>query len=61
MNPDDEQLDYTWVTERFALGGAIWNRFNMRQLAKAGITHVVDLETTFDDAWLGGGTGISAL
>ena len=47
--PDDEQLDYNWVTEQFALGGAIWNRANMRQLAKAGITHVVDLQTTFGD------------
>jgi len=34
MYPDDERLDYTWVIERFAVGGAIWNRANMRQLAK---------------------------
>jgi hypothetical protein len=33
MNPGDEQLDYSWVTERVALGGAIWNRANMCQLA----------------------------
>jgi protein-tyrosine phosphatase len=58
---DDEQLDYSWVTEQFALGGAIWNRANMRQLAKAGITHIVDLQTTFDDTPIAEGTGISVL
>lgn len=59
--PDDERLDYSWVTERFALGGAIWDRANMRQPAKAGISHVVDLQTTFDDTQIAEGTGITVL
>ena len=59
--PDDERLDYSWVTERFAVGGAIWNRANMRQLAKAGITHVVDLQTAFDDTQIAEGMGIEVL
>ena len=59
--PDDERLDYSWVTERFAVGGAIWNRANMRQLAKAGITHIVDLQTAFDDTQMAEGMGIEVL
>lgn len=59
--PDDERLDFNWVTDRFALGGAIWNRDNMRQLAKAGITHIVDLQTAFDDTKIAEGTGITVL
>ena len=58
--PDDVQLDYCWVTDRLALGGAIWTRANMRQLSKAGITHVVDLQT-FDDTQITDGTGITVL
>ena len=61
MYPDDERLDYSWVTERFAVGGAIWNRANMRQLAKAGITHIVGLQTAFDDIEIAEGMGIEVL
>jgi protein-tyrosine phosphatase len=59
--PDDERLDYSWVTERFAVGGAIWNRANMRRLAKVGITHIVDLQTAFDDTQTAEGMGIEVL
>lgn len=59
--PDDEQVEYSWVTERFAVGGAIWNRPNMRQLANAGITHIVDLQSGFDDTQIARGTGIEVL
>jgi hypothetical protein len=59
--PDDGQLDYSWVTERFAVGGATWNRANTRQLAKGGITHIVDLQTTVDDTKTAEGMGIEVL
>lgn len=59
--PDDERLDYSWVTERFAVGGAVWNRANMRQLATAGVTHIVDLQTVFDDTQMAEGMGIEVL
>ena len=59
--PDDERLDYSWVTDRFAVGGAIWNRANIRQLAKAGITDIVDLQSAFDDTKKARGTGIEVL
>ena len=33
----------------------------MRRLAKVGITHLVDLQTTFDDTRIAEGTGINVL
>ena len=35
-------MDITWVTERVALGGGIWNARNMEELAQTGITHVLN-------------------
>lgn len=54
-------LDFHWITDRLALGGAIWTPRNMRQLAERGITHVVDMQEEFDDTIIAGGTGISVL
>lgn len=56
--PDDEALDYNWVTERLAVGGAVWNAKNMRKLADEGITHVVSLQANLDDSEIVGNTGI---
>ena len=42
-------MDMTWVTDRIALGGGIWNERNMIELAQAGITHVIDMQIEFDD------------
>jgi protein-tyrosine phosphatase len=42
-------MDMTWVTERVALGGGIWNPQNMEALARAGITHVINMQLEFDD------------
>jgi protein-tyrosine phosphatase len=39
----------TWVTERVALGGGIWNPQNMEALARAGVTHVINMQLEFDD------------
>lgn len=57
----DPPLDYHWVTDRLAVGGAIWTRRNMEQLAAAGITHVVDMQAEFDDSQIADGTGVSVL
>jgi protein-tyrosine phosphatase len=51
-------LDFHWVTDRLAVGGAIWTRSNMELLAQAGITHIVDMQAEFDDAEIAEGTGI---
>src|SRR4051812_15765885 len=42
-------MDMTWVTERIALGGGIWNEQNMIAVVKAGITHVINMQIEFDD------------
>lgn len=39
----------TWVTDRLAVGGGIWNEENMAQLVKLGVTHIIDMQIEFDD------------
>ncbi len=39
----------TWITDRIAVGGGIWNADNMAFVARAGITHVIDMQIEFDD------------
>jgi protein-tyrosine phosphatase len=51
-------MDITWVTERIAVGGGIWNADNMAAVARAGITHVIDMQIEFDDTPLAGPHGI---
>ena len=54
-------LDYDWVTDRLAVGGAIWTHRNMRLLAAAGVTHVVNMQMEFNDSEISDGTGVSVL
>jgi protein-tyrosine phosphatase len=54
-------VDYQFVTERLAIGGAIGTLENMREIAQAGITHVVNMQKEFDDSLLTDGTGIAVL
>lgn len=42
----------TWITGRLALGGGIWNPQNMAEVARAGITHIIDMQVEFDDTEL---------
>jgi protein-tyrosine phosphatase len=42
-------MDITWITPQLGLGGGIWNDAKMAQVADAGITHVINLQTEFDD------------
>ncbi len=37
-------MDMTWITERVALGGGIWNAGNMEELAQTGVTHVLNMQ-----------------
>ncbi len=57
----DPPLDYHWVTDRLAVGGAIWTCRNMDLLADAGVTHVVDMQIEFDDREIAAGSGIEVL
>ncbi len=54
-------MDISWVTERVALGGGIWNARNMEELAQAGVTHVLNMQIEFDDRPLAELYGIRVL
>ena len=54
-------MDMTWVTERVALGGGIWNARNMAELAQAGVTHVLNMQVEFDDRPLAAPYGVHVL
>jgi protein tyrosine phosphatase (PTP) superfamily phosphohydrolase (DUF442 family) len=54
-------MDITWVTDRIAVGGGIWNAENMEKLAAQGITHVIDMQIEFDDTPLGRPLGVEVL
>jgi protein-tyrosine phosphatase len=54
-------MDITWLTERIAVGGGIWNADNMAKVAAAGITHVIDMQLEFDDTPLGEAHGVEVL
>src|SRR5215831_2493582 len=42
-------MDMTWVTDRIAVGGGIWNDENMEALVQHGVTHIIDMQIEFDD------------
>ncbi len=52
------RMDITWVTDRIAVGGGIWNEENMAAVARAGITHLIDMQIEFDDTPLADPYGI---
>jgi protein-tyrosine phosphatase len=54
-------MDMTWVTGRIALGGGIWSDENMSDVAKAGVTHIIDMQAEFDDTLLAKPYGIKVL
>ena len=54
-------MDMTWVTDRIAVGGGIWNELKMIEVAEAGVTHVINMQIEFDDRHLGIPHGINIL
>jgi protein-tyrosine phosphatase len=54
-------MDITWVTDRIAVGGGIWVDERMAELARAGVTHVIDMQIEFDDTPLGERAGVEVL
>jgi protein-tyrosine phosphatase len=54
-------MDITWLTDRIAVGGGIWTSENMAKVARAGITHIVDMQIEFDDTPLAMAHGIEVL
>ena len=54
-------MDITWLTDRMAVGGGIWNAENMAKVAEAGITHIIDMQIEFDDTALAAEFGMKVL
>ena len=54
-------MDITWLTDRIAVGGGIWSAENMAEVARAGITHIIDMQIEFDDTPLAKKHGIEVL
>ena len=54
-------MDMTWVTDRIAVGGGIWNDEKMIEVARAGITHIIDMQIEWDDTALALPYGIRVL
>jgi protein-tyrosine phosphatase len=52
-------MDITWVTDRIAVGGGIWNAENMAAVSRAGVTHIIDMQIEFDDSPLAEPHGIT--
>jgi protein-tyrosine phosphatase len=42
-------MDMTWITERIGLGGGIWTDKEMIEVARHGVTHIIDMQIEFDD------------
>jgi len=42
-------MDLTWITDRIAVGGGIWNDDNMAELVRHGVTHIINMQIEFDD------------
>ena len=54
-------MDMTWVFDRIAVGGGIWNEENMIEVVRAGVTHIIDMQIEFDDTRLAQPYGIQVL
>lgn len=55
------RMDMSWVTGRIAVGGGIWHADNMAEVARAGVTHIIDMQIEFDDTRLADPLGIEVL
>jgi protein tyrosine phosphatase (PTP) superfamily phosphohydrolase (DUF442 family) len=42
-------MDLSWITDRIAVGGGIWNDDNMAELVRQGVTHIINMQIEFDD------------
>ena len=54
-------MDMTWVTDRIAVGGGIWNEAKMMEVVHAGVTHIINMQIEFDDRELAEPYGVEVL
>jgi len=55
------RMDMSWITDRIAVGGGIWTPDKMAEVARSGITHIIDMQIEFDDTPLAKPHGIEVL
>lgn len=51
----------TWITDRIAVGGGIWTDEKMAEVARTGVTHIIDMQVEFDDTAIARPYGIEVL
>jgi len=61
VGSESARMDMTWVTGRISVGGGIWHAENMGTVARAGVTHIIDMQIEFDDTNLAQPHGIEVL
>jgi protein-tyrosine phosphatase len=54
-------MDMTWIMDRIAVGGGIECAENMEEVARAGITHIINMQIEFNDTELAVVHGIKVL
>ncbi len=54
-------MDMTWLTGRLAVGGGIWTEDKMAEVARSGVTHIIDMQVEFNDTELALPFGIEVL
>jgi protein-tyrosine phosphatase len=54
-------MDMTWVTDRIAVGGGIWNDEKMIEVVRAGVTHIIDMQIEWDDTNIASPYGVKVL
>jgi protein-tyrosine phosphatase len=54
-------MDLSWLTDRIAVGGGIWNDENMEELVRMGVTHIINMQIEFDDRPLAEGYDVIVL
>jgi protein-tyrosine phosphatase len=54
-------MDMTWIPDRIAVGGGIWTDEKMAEVARRGVTHIIDMQIEFDDTAIAEPYGIEVL
>jgi protein-tyrosine phosphatase len=54
-------MDMSWISNRLALGGGIWTSEKMGEVARAGITHIIDMQLEFNDTAIAEPYGVKVL
>jgi protein-tyrosine phosphatase len=54
-------MDMSWINDRLAVGGGIWTGDRMAELARTGITHIIDMQMEFNDTEIARPHGVQVL